>query len=92
MPNHYAEQEEEIRKEQEEHRKKIMKNEMKNKVGVEIELPERDILKLALIAHEKDITLNDLIHDVVQQGIKDGEHRFEHDKRPELLNEQNDHF
>jgi len=87
MPNHYAEQEEEIRKEQEEHRKEIMKNEMKNKVGVEIELPERDILKLALIAHEKDITLNDLIHDVVQQGIKDGEHRFEHDKRPQLLNE-----
>ena len=87
MPNHYAEQEEEIRKEQEEHRKKIMKNEMKNKVGVEIELPERDILKLALIAHEKDITLNDLIHDVVQQGIKDGEYRFEHDSRPELLNE-----
>ena len=87
MPNHYAEQEEEIRKEQEEHRKKIMKNEMKNKVGVEIELPERDILKLALIAHEKDITLNDLIHDVVQQGIKDGEYRFEHDKRPQLLNE-----
>ena len=87
MPNHYAEQEEEIRKEQEEHRKKIMKNEMKNKVGVEIELPERDILKLALIAHEKDITLNDLIHDVVQQGIKDGEYRYEHDKRPQLLNE-----
>ena len=87
MPNHYAEQEEEIRKEQEEHRKKIMKNEMKNKVGVEIELPERDILTLALIAHEKDITLNDLIHDVVQQGIKDGEYRHEHDKRPQLLNE-----
>ena len=87
MPNHYAEQEEEIRKEQEEHRKKIMKNEMKNKVGVEIELPERDILKLALIAHENDITLNDLIHDVVQQGIKDGEYRYEHDKRPQLLNE-----
>ena len=87
MPNHYAEQEEEIRKEQDEHRKKIMKNEMKNKVGVEIELPERDILKLALIAHENDITLNDLIHDVVQQGIKDGEYRYEHDTRPELLNE-----
>ena len=87
MPNHYAEEEEEIRKEQEEHRKEIMKNEMKNKVGVEIELPERDILKLALIAHEKDITLNDLIHDVVQQGIKDGEYRYEHDKRPQLLNE-----
>ena len=64
-----------------------MKNEMKNKVGVEIELPERDILKLALLAHEKNITLNDLIVDVLKQGIKDALYRFDHDKRPQLLNE-----
>ena len=87
MPNHYAEQEEEIRKEQEEHRKKIMKNEMKNKVDIEVELPEKDILKLALLAHEKDITLNDFINVVLKQGIENGEYRFEHDKRPQLLNE-----
>ena len=62
----------------------------KNKV--EVELPHKDILKLALLAHEKDVTLNVFINDVLKQGIKDGEHRFEHDKRPELLNEQNDHF
>ena len=60
--------------------------------SVEIELPHKDILKLALLAHEKDVTLNVFISDVLKQGIKDGEHRFEHDKRPELLNEQNDHF
>ena len=70
-------------------------NEMKNKtiklehgtVDIGVELPERDILKLALLAHEKDVTLNVIINDVLKQGIKDGEYRFEHDSRPELLNE-----
>ena len=55
--------------------------------SVEIELPERDILKLALLAHEKDVTLNTICIDILKQGIKDGEYRFEHDKRPQLLNE-----
>ena len=55
--------------------------------SVEIELPKKDILKLALLAHEKDVTLNVFINDVLKQGIKDGEYRFEHDTRPQLLNE-----
>ena len=54
---------------------------------IEFELDNKTILKLALLAHEKNITLNDLIVDVLKQGIKDGEYRFEHDKRPQLLNE-----
>ena len=54
---------------------------------IEFELDNKIILKLALLAHEKNITLNDLIVDVLKQGIKDGEYRFEHDKRPQLLNE-----
>ena len=62
-------------------------NEMKNRVEVEIDLPEKDLLKLALLAHEKDITLNDFVNDVLIKGIIDGEYRFEHDKRPQLLNE-----
>jgi len=55
--------------------------------SVEIELPEKDILKLALLAHEKDVTLNTICIDILKQGIKDGEYRFEHDSRPQLLNE-----
>ena len=55
--------------------------------SVEIELPQKDILKLALLAHEKDVTLNTICIDILKQGIKDGEYRFEHDSRPELLNE-----
>ena len=74
-----------IWKENEKHRMEIMKNEMKNKV--EIELPHKDILKLALLAHKKDITLNTVCIDILKQGIKDGEYRYEHDSRPELLNE-----
>ena len=65
---------------------------MNKTIEIEFDLPDKDILKLALLAHEKDVTLNVFISDVLKQGIKDGEHRFEHDKRPELLNEQNDHF
>ena len=55
--------------------------------SVEIELSQKDILKLALLAHEKDVTLNTICIDILKQGIKDGEYRFEHDSRPELLNE-----
>ena len=76
---------EQIWKENEKHRMEIMKNEMKNKV--EVELPQKDILKLALLAHEKDVTLNTICIDILKQGIEDGEYRFEHDSRPELLNE-----
>jgi len=54
---------------------------------VEIELPQKDNLKLALLAHEKNVTLNTVCIDILKQGIKDGEYRFEHDSRPELLNE-----
>ena len=74
-----------IWKENEKHRMEIMKNEIKNKV--EVELPQKDILKLALLAHEKNVTLNTVCIDILKQGIEDGEHRFEHDSRPELLNE-----
>ena len=55
--------------------------------SVEIELPEKDILILALLAHEKNVTLNTVCIDILKQGIEDGEHRFEHDSRPQLLNE-----
>ena len=55
--------------------------------SVEIELPQKDILKLALLAHEKNVTLNTVCIDILKQGIEDGKYRYEHDSRPELLNE-----
>ena len=56
-------------------------------IEVEFDLPDRDVLKLALLAHEKDMTLNAFINDILRQGIKDGEYRYEQDTRPQLLNE-----
>ena len=56
-------------------------------IEIEFDLPDKDVLKLALLAHEKDVTLNAFINDVLKQGIKRGEYRFEHDTRPQLLNE-----
>ena len=55
--------------------------------SVEIELPQKDILKLAQLALEKNVTLNTICIDILKQGIKDGEYRYEHDTSPELLNE-----
>ena len=60
---------------------------MNKTIEIEFDLPDKDILKLALLAHEKDVTLNVFINDVLRQGIKEGEYRFEHDTRPQLLNE-----
>ena len=85
MTNYDMDEIERQRKREQKSRGIRLEDEMKNKV--EVELPHKDILKLALLAHEKDVTLNVFINDVLKQGIKDGEHRFEHDKRPELLNE-----
>ena len=45
---------------------------------VEIELPESDLLTLALLAHEKDITLNQLVNNVLRDTLKDFEYKFEH--------------
>jgi len=56
-------------------------------IEVQFDLPDNDVLKLALLAHEKDVTLNVFINDVLKQGIARGEYRFEQDTRPQLLNE-----
>ena len=54
---------------------------------VEIELPESELLTLTLLAHEKDITLNQLVNNVLRDSLKDLEYRFEHQSKPQLLNE-----
>ena len=54
---------------------------------VEIELPESDLLTLALFAHEKDITLNQLVNNVLKDSLKDLEYKFEHQTKPQVLKE-----
>ncbi len=87
MPSHYAEEEEAIRIEQEEHRKKVMKNSEEPEAAVTIELPDSIVLKLALQAHEKDITLNKLCGIVLKNSLKDLNYKFEHESKPQVLKE-----
>ncbi|MBT4698226.1 MAG: hypothetical protein HN982_03855 [Candidatus Marinimicrobia bacterium] len=65
----------------------IPEDKTKNRIEVEIDLPEKDLLKLALLAHEKDMTINDFVNDVLSSGIADGKYQSEHNKNPQLLNE-----
>ena len=53
---------------------------------LEINLPAKDCLKLALAAHDRDITLNQLIINVLTDSLKDLDYRFEHGK-PQFLAE-----
>jgi len=45
---------------------------------VNVELPDKVILKLALQAHERDITLNKMCKIVLTSSLKDLEYRYEH--------------
>ena len=54
---------------------------------VEIELPESELLTLTLLAHEKDITLNQLVNNVLRDTLKDFEYKFEHQTKPQVLKE-----
>ena len=55
--------------------------------AVDIELSDDDFRGVALQAHERDITFNKMINIILKDGIKQAEYRFEHDTRPQLLNE-----
>ena len=55
--------------------------------AVTVELPDDVVLKLALQAHERDITLNKMCGIVLKNSLKDLEHRFEHQSKPQVLKE-----
>ena len=54
---------------------------------VTVELPDKVILKLALQAHERDITLNKMCKIVLTASLKDLEYRYEHQSKPQVLKE-----
>ena len=54
---------------------------------VTVELPDEIILKLALQAHERDITLNKMCKIVLTASLKDLEYRYEHQSEPQVLKE-----
>ena len=55
--------------------------------AVTVELPDDVVLKLALHAHEKDITLNKMCGIVLKHGLKNLGYRFEHQSKPQVLKE-----
>ena len=55
--------------------------------AVDIELPDDDFMRIAREAHERDITFNKMVNIILKDGINQAEYKFEHDSRPELLNE-----
>ena len=56
-------------------------------VSVGVELKNGDFLRIAQEAHARDITFNKMVNVILKDGLKNVEYRFEHDKRPQLLNE-----
>ena len=54
---------------------------------VTVELPDEVILRLALQAHERDITLNKMCGIALKDSLKNLEYRFEHQSKPQVLKE-----
>ena len=55
--------------------------------AVDIELSDEDFTRIALEAHERDITFNKMVNIILKDGINQAEYRFEHQSKPQLLNE-----
>ena len=55
---------------------------------IEIELSDDVFMKLAMQAHERDVTLNTHIIDVIKDKLKDTEYQFENGDKPQLLTER----
>ena len=52
---------------------------------VDIEITDDDFRRVALQAHERDITINKMVALIIKDGLQSTEHKFEHP--PQLLNE-----
>jgi len=54
---------------------------------VDIEITDDDFRRVALQAHERDITINKMVGLIIKDGLGKVEYRFEHQSKPQLLNE-----
>ena len=55
--------------------------------AINVEIPEKDFLKIAREAHTRDITVNKLVNVMIKNSMKKLEYRYEHNNEPHLLNE-----
>ena len=56
--------------------------------SIDIELPDDDFRRIALQAHERDITFNKMALLILKDGLSKSEYRFEYDSKPQLLTEE----
>ena len=57
-------------------------------MAIDIELPDDIFKRLALQAHQRDMTFNKLAINILKKGLQDIEYKFEHSSIPQLLNEE----
>ena len=55
--------------------------------AIDIELSDDDFKRVALQAHERDITFNKMVGLILKDGLGKAEYRFAHQSKPQLLNE-----
>ena len=55
--------------------------------AIDIELSDDDFKRVALQAHERNITLNKMFNIILKDALGKAEYRFEHQSKPQLLNE-----
>ena len=65
----------------------IMKSQPEEMKSIELDISDDVFLKLAMQAHERHVTLNTHIIDVIKDKLKDAEYQFENGTKPQLLTE-----
>ena len=66
----------------------IMKSQPKEKMEtITLDISDDVFMELAMQAHERDVTLNTHIIDVIKDKLKDSEYHFENGSKPQLLAE-----
>ena len=66
----------------------IMKSQPEEMKSIELDISDDIFLKLAMQAHERHVTLNTHIIDVIKDKLKDAEYQFENGTKPQLLTER----
>ena len=66
----------------------IMKSQPEEMKSIELDISDDVFLKLAMQAHERHVTLNTHIIDVIKDKLKDTEYQFENGTKPQLLTEK----
>ena len=66
----------------------IMKSQPEEMKSIELDISDDIFLKLAMQAHERHVTLNTHIIDVIKDKLKDSEYQFENETNPQLLTEK----